>query len=85
MAGADFCRSVVTPRGATSSVAERQTSRGKARDLRSTSPHLRAAVPGDIGFRELGLFAHDGPPRMRFLFVKPELCLQLPPDPVSRR
>ena len=59
---------------------------GKTRDLRSIHPpHIRQHPPDDIG---LQVFM---PPRpgagasMRFLFVGPELCLQLPSNPVSRR
>ena len=66
--------------------AGRQTSQGKTRDLRSIHlSHVRRHPPDDFG---LQVFM---PPRpgavasMRFLFVRPELCVQLPSDPASRQ
>ena len=37
------------------------------------------------GFGYFGPLALQRPPRMRFVFLRPELCLQLPPHPPSRR
>jgi hypothetical protein len=87
---ADFCRPVPAPRGAGSTPAEagaeRQISQGKTRDLRSIHlSHLRRHPPDDIGLQVFW------PPRpgvvasMRLLFVRPELGVQLPADPASRR
>src|SRR4051812_49297612 len=89
-ASADFCRPFPAPCSVDSTPAEagaeRQTSQGKTRDFRSIHlSHLRRHPPDDIGL-QVSL-----PPRpgavasMRFLFVRPELCVQLPSDPASRR
>jgi len=89
-ASADFCRPIPAPCSAGSTPAKagagRQTSQGKTRDLRSIHlSHLRRHPPDDIGLQV------SWPPRpgvvasMRFLFVRPELCVQLPSDPASRR
>lgn len=63
-----------------------ETSQGKARDFRSTCPpHLRPPRPD--GHRASGLFAPlptRRTPPMRFVFLGPELCLQLPPRSPSR-
>jgi len=37
------------------------------------------------GFGNLGSLARMRTPLMRWLFVRPALCLQLPSDPASRR
>lgn len=89
-ASADFCRPFPAPCSAGSTPAKagagRQTSQGKTRDLRSIHlSHLRRHPPDDFGLQVFW------PPRpgvvasMRFLFVRPELCVQLPSDPASRR
>jgi len=63
-----------------------QISQGKARDFHSTyPPHIRHSTLDD--FRASGLCAPSPSamtPRMRFVFLGPELCLQLPSDPTSR-
>ncbi len=51
-ASADFWRPIVPPLGWASCKAERQISRGKARDLHSIYPaRIRPSVPGGIGLR----------------------------------
>jgi hypothetical protein len=66
--------------------AQGETSQGKARDLRSTCPpHLRPLGPECL--RVSGLFAPSPTsrsPPMRFVFLEPELCLQLPSRVSSR-
>lgn len=88
-ASADFCRPVPTLLSGGSTplpVARRQTSQGKTRDLRAIHlSHLQPHHPGDIGLRVSWPLALMQLPHMRFLFVRPALCLQLPSDPASRR
>ncbi len=63
-------------------VARRQISRGKTRDLHAIYlSHLQPHHPGDIGLWVNGPLALMRLPLMRFLFVRPALCLQLPSDP----
>jgi hypothetical protein len=66
--------------------AQGEISQGKARDLRSIyPPHLRPLGPECL--RALGLFAPSPTsqtPPMRFVFLGPELCLQLPSRVSSR-
>jgi hypothetical protein len=66
--------------------AQSEISQGKARDLRSIHPpHLRPL--GLECHRASGLFAPSPTsrtPRMRFVFLGPELCLQLPSRVSSR-
>lgn len=77
-------RRLSTPVAHPLSGAGRQVSQGKTRDLRAIYlAHLRPHPPGDIGL--LGSLARMRPPHMRFLFVRPALCLQLPSGPASRR
>jgi hypothetical protein len=89
MASADFCRPSPAPCGAGRTPAKagagRQTSQGKMRDFRSIHlSHLRRPPPDDFGLQ------FSCPPRpgavasMRFLFVRPELCVQLASDPASQ-
>jgi hypothetical protein len=66
--------------------AQVEISQGKTRDLRSIyPPHLRPLSPECL--RASGLFAPSPPsqtPPMRFVFLGPELCLQLPSRVSSR-
>lgn len=66
--------------------AQGEISQGKARDLRSIyPPHLRPLGPECL--RASGIFAPSPTsqtPRMRFVFLGPELCLQLPSRVSSR-
>ena len=66
--------------------ARGETSQGKARDLRSIyPPHIRPLGPD--GYRASGDRAPSPTsrtPLMRFVFLGPELCLQLPPRGPSR-
>ena len=66
--------------------AQGETSQGKARDLHSIyPPHLRPLSPG--GYRASGTNAPsptERPPFMRFVFLGPEFCLQLPPRSPSQ-
>jgi len=39
----------------------------------------------NLGFESSGPLARMPSPRMHFVFLRPELCLQLPSDPASRR
>jgi hypothetical protein len=43
------------------------------------------AIRVTLGFASHGPLALASSPRMRFVFLGPELCLQLPSDPASRR
>ena len=66
--------------------AKRGTSQGKSRDLRAIClSHLRPRLPSDIGLWVVWPPRPDAVASMRFLFVRPALCLQLPSDPVLRR
>ena len=38
-----------------------------------------------LGFESCGPLTLDRPPRMRFVYLRPELCLRLPSDRASRR
>ena len=64
-----------------------QLSQGKARDFRSIHLlHIRPTGPDDhwvSGF--LVPSPTDRTPHMQFVFLRPELCLQLPSHPASRR
>jgi hypothetical protein len=86
MAAADFWRFIPTPFDAGSPRANRQISPGIALSpSRLCLSDLRHGVP--CKNRALHLLACS--PRraasIRFLFVRPALCLQLPPDSASRR
>ncbi len=80
-------RRLATPLAHLFPEAGRQTSQGKTRDLRAIYlSHLRPHPPGDIGLRvRRPPRAGMRTPHMRFLFVRPALCLQLPSDLASRR
>jgi hypothetical protein len=67
--------------------AGRQASQGKTRDLRAIYlSHLRPHPSRVIsGFGSMRPLARMRTPHMRWLFVRPALCLQLPSDPASRR
>src|SRR5690606_38962516 len=86
MPSADFCPSITAPLDAAS------TSRQIDRPPRVMHTHLHAYTRRiyDHGFRtSIGLRRYSPshpaqPPRMRFLFVGPALCLRLPSDLTSR-
>jgi len=86
MASADSCRFIPIRRRVGSSW---QT--GKSPGVRrvtfaaQTRRIYAAAFRMTSGFESLCPLAHATPPHMRFLFVGPQLCLQLPSDPASRR
>jgi hypothetical protein len=86
MASADSCRSIPTRRRIGSSW---QTDRSPGVRRATFAAYTRRIY--DVAFRMTSGFesacplAHATPPRMRFLFVRPQLCLQLPSDPASRR
>ena len=66
--------------------ADRQISRGKTRDFRSIHlSHLRPLVRMTSGFQLPSAFAHPTAASMRFVFLRPELCLQLPLHTPSRQ
>ena len=74
-ASADFCPALAE-----------QISRGKTRDLRSICPsHLRPPVRVTLGFGSTRSLTPRRSPRMRFVSLGPELCLQLPSHLASRR
>lgn len=86
-ASADSCRPVPTPLDA-----------GSTPETRGRPPRVRRVtfVPYTwriygrtlrviSGFGSFGPLARTQTPPMRFLFVRPTLCLQLPSDPASRR
>jgi hypothetical protein len=85
-ASADFCRPIPTPRGAGST---RQGDR-PPRVRRATFVPYTCRIYGRnlrviSGFGSFGPLARMRTPHMRFLFVRPALCLQLPSDPKSPR
>jgi hypothetical protein len=86
MASADSCRSIPTRRRAGSSW---QTDRSPGVRCVTFAAYARriyaAAFRMTSGFESSRPLAHATPPRMRLLFVGPQLCLQLPSDPASRR
>src|ERR1700677_1671010 len=86
MAAADFWRLIPTPRGVGSPQANHQTSPGITHSpSRLCLSDLRHGVP--CKYWALRRFARS--PRraasIRYLFVRPALCLQLPSDSASRR
>jgi len=75
------------PRPGISASAGRQISPGNAHDLHPIyPPHIQTYPPGWLsGFEDHSRLARICLPRMRFLFVGPGFCLQLPSDSASRR
>ena len=86
MASADFWRSFPAPLDAGSTQADRQISPGIAHSpSRLCLSDLRHGVPcKNWALRLLARLPHRAA-SIRFLFVRPALCLQLPPDSASRR
>ena len=86
MAAADFWRFIPTPRDAGSPEANRQTSPGITHSpSRLCLSDLRHGVPcKNWALRLMARLPHRAA-SIRFLFVRPALCLQLPPDSASRR
>jgi len=86
MASADSCRSIPARRRAGSSW---QTGRSPGVRRVTFAAHTRRIYDAEFrmtsGFESLGPLAHATSPRMRLLLVGPQLCLQLPSDPASRR
>ena len=85
MASADFSRRVLLRTGKFRRPCVRETSQGKERLFPSTYlPHLRCGLPHS---NRASACAAASPARlrlMRFLFVRPEVCLLLPSDSTSR-
>jgi hypothetical protein len=89
-ASADSCRPIPTPLGAGSTLAERGQAGRPPRVRRVTFMPYTCRIYARIlrvisGFGYFGPLARMRTPHMRFLFVRPALCLQLPSDPASRR
>lgn len=86
MASADFCFPIPTPLDVSS---PRQGSRSPGVRRVTFAPYTRRIYAQPVrvtsGFGSYGLLAHLMHASMRFLFVRPELCLQLPSHPASRR
>ena len=87
MASADCCSPIRHLSTSPAIKADSQLSQGKARDLRSIYlPHIRRTSPDSHWIR---VYMPSRPPvrrlSMRFVFLRPELCLQLPSHPASRR
>ena len=86
MAAADFWRFIPAPFDAGSPKANRQTSPGIAHSpSRLCLSDLRHGVPCKYWALHLLACSPRRAASIRFLFVRPALCLQLPPDSASRR
>jgi hypothetical protein len=89
-ASADFCRPIPTSLNAGSTpVAGWQDDRSPRVRRLTSVPYTRRIYGRTVrvisGFGFCGPLARMRTPHMRFLFVRPALCLQLPSDPASRR
>ncbi|HBI79375.1 MAG TPA: hypothetical protein DDY30_08190 [Marinobacter adhaerens] len=85
MTSAEFWRPIPTPHEVGSTVAESQTSQGKTRDLHTYARRIYVHIlRASTGLRRALPPYPMWPPRMRFLFVGPVLCLRLPSDSTSR-
>jgi hypothetical protein len=86
MASADFCQPIPTPLGASST---RQVDRPPKVRRVTFIPYTRRIYFHTfrmvLGFESLSPLAQMWLPHMRFLFVGPGLCLQLPSDSGSPR
>jgi hypothetical protein len=86
MAAADFWRFIPTPRDAGSPEANRQTSPGITHSpSRLCLSDLRHGVPCKYWASQILARSPHHDASIRSLFVRPALCLQLPPDSASRR
>ena len=86
MAAADFWRFIPTPRDAGSPEANRQTSPGITHSpSRLCLSDLRHGVPCKYWASQILARSPHHDASIRSLFVRPALCLRLPPDPASRR
>ena len=86
MALADFWRSFPTPLDVGSTKAERQISPGITHSpSRLCLSDLGRSVPCKNWASQGFACSPRYPASIRFLFVRPALCPQLPPDPTSRR
>jgi len=85
MASADFWRSFPTPLDVSSTQAERQISPGMTHSpSRLCLSDLRRNVPcKNRASQRLACSPHCAA-SIRFLFVRPAFCLQLPSDSISR-
>jgi hypothetical protein len=85
-ASADFCHPIPTPRGAGSTRQDGRSPRvRRVTFVPSTCRIYGRTLRGASGFELFGPLARVRTPHMRWLFVRPALCLQLPSDPGSLR
>jgi hypothetical protein len=85
MASADFCQSISQSLGRDSLSADWQISPGNAHLLsRLCLSHLRLHFPYKYRTLKIIAFSSSATASMRFLFVKPAICLRLPSDSTSR-
>jgi len=86
MAAADFWRFISAPHDADSPEANRQTSPGITHSpSRLCLSDLRHGAPCKYRALQILACSPHHPAYIRSLFVRPALCLQLPPDSASRR
>jgi len=85
MAAADFWRFIPTPRDAGSPEANRQTSPSITHSpSRLCLSDIRQGVPCKYWALQILACSPRRAASIRSLFVRPALCLQLPPDSTSR-
>ena len=86
MASADFLKPIASPLDKASPLGQASGSPGVRRV--TFAPYTRRIYVPPIrvvsGFGSLCPLAPGDPPRMRFVFLGPELCLQLPSHSTSR-
>jgi len=77
----------ISQRPASNFRSTREISRGKARHFRCASAGFTKYIPAADGGLRGHVPARPGctTPHIRFLFIAPQLWVQLPPDPASRQ